>query len=304
MSNYVIDNINDAAAKRIARTYQVEALARNNATPEVNRYQPTRAEWVHAFFPGLDSRLGKLTPQQAALDDAINRLDPAHQAEARARLGLPPLDDGTKGPTVAGQRLRRPQPRKPPPLQPPTSPDDGLTYTILDTGGVWSVILPFFLASGSSGQTAARTDTLNKPVRVRGIEWHNDQGANNDVGCSITVPQIGFAYSHQVSPQGSSQLTGHSLACDFLALDGLTAQLQLWVGPDISGQEISGDLHITIAYNDVRTKRKIAATPVPYEEVQVSPWIGLDDNVARAFDLAGIPDEWYVYRPGEATPQP
>lgn len=296
MGIYNIPDISSDAAKFLGRSEQVKAFSRRNLTPSVNRYQPLRVEWAHAFFPGQDHRLGKLTPLQAQLADAIARhIDPAHQLEAAARLGLPPAPTGA---TSGGLRLGRPHHAPPRPPQQPTREAPPPEYTILETGGVLS--LNAFRQNATApaiSPQAIRTINLRGPKYLLSIAFERVPDGNNNVQINVECPQVGFAYSGIMTASFGVGVA-NTIPMGFIAPNDVTLRIEIL--PDFSGAGTAKhSVNAWIAYRDVtaRTRRNpvtLENQPAPDEEITGTLYADFTAAAVDALLDAGIPADWWT----------
>jgi hypothetical protein len=304
----------------------VAALARRSQHPELNRYQPTRAPWAHAFFPGLDHRLGKFAPADAIIEEAIaEHIVPERQEDVRAifscplrlpgedwlaynrrlvspRLGLSPAEQRrcanvltTLAPALAPAGAIR--------AAPPTPEEK---YSILDTGGM--VVLPFErnIPLGQPGILYHAVAETPAPVYVVSAAWNyfgnvvtNQQHFRVELdpwGTLVTRTMDGGSFSE------SAPLLPIGLLLRRPAV--LTIDVEL-TSPFGAGPEMFSGF-AAVVYRDVHGLR---ALPRPEAgtspgDVPGSPYIQLDPSISDVFDQAGIPDDWYIIRPDEPLALP
>jgi len=326
MSTIPIPDLSARASARLGSRYQVAALARRSRRPELDRYQPTRAPWAHAFWPGLDHRLGKLAPADAILDAAIDAvIDPAHEEDVRALLSCPvmlPRESWTAynsrlvspklGLSAAEQRrcalvLGRLAPVLKPggraaaaeaaPEEPP--------YTILDTGGV--VSLDWFSNRQGLGtqNSDARVVSTPAPIYLTGCHVSPIQTAGSDLLMHVTIEPLGLSWSWADGSLAAAPMPPVNIALGIL-VDVPQVLRAVANGQGVSPLSDTYGANVILAYRHVRGLRarsRIASGAEPYEG-PVSPYIQLDPSVAAVFDAAGIPDEWYITRPGEPLALP
>lgn len=318
MSNIIIPDISAEARRRLGRTAAVAVRTRRDQARPLDRYNPLRDPWTHAFYPGLDHRLGKLAPRDAAIAEAIEEfIKPEHQADAAALFACP-LPLSGEGPLEYNRRI--------------TSPEMGLTlaqqrrcanafltartagvgrgtaaqrataaeeplYRILDTGGVVSLTPRIERAAPAVNQTFTQVAEIPGPSMLRAI--HIDTTVNNGAGspARVTIPALGFSYLDGVEIIGGG-FPGAStdLPLGILIRDPATLEVSVDLVDTGGGYAFTGN--IQVAYNHVtglRPRPRPEPGAEPYEG-PVSPYIQLDPSIAGAFDQAGIPDEWYIVR--------
>ncbi len=110
MGTIIIPDLSATASARRGSAYQVAALARHSQRAEVDRWQPLRDPWVHAFISGIPRPLGRAPPRLAQLAEAIaSHIQPERICDAVARMMVDPntrdLLLGTRaGSTLYGAR--------------------------------------------------------------------------------------------------------------------------------------------------------------------------------------------------------
>ncbi len=326
MSTVVVPDLSARASARLGSRYQLAALTRRSPHPAIDRYQPLRTPWAHAFWPRLDHRLGKLAPADAVLAEAIaEAIAPEHQADVRALFSCPlPLPG--EGPLDYNRRLVSPElglsvseqrrcaqvfGRLAPQLRRPgEAPRAAQAPTPLEPGGVVSVpwVITASPLTGIPPATVYRTMTIPAPVHLVALSIDTTMRGNSSTTTSVRIPAIGLDWVSRDCDTGTASLYAarSTLPLDFdlTSPAGMEVEINTNLN-DTGGTDWAGT--VLVSYRWLPGRRSSAALSralAPAAEVEVSPLIQLDPSIAAAFDAAMIPDEWYITRPGEPLALP
>jgi hypothetical protein len=318
MSDSLIPDLTTTALLRLGRTAQINALARRTHRTPIDRYNPLRDPWAHAFFPGQDHRLGKLspadaiiaeelfpgtdlrrinfTPREVELLDALKRITPTRRRQTLEQICSTPAGGsfGTMCPLILRPlplRKRPPDDRQPRPPQQPRLPNINggialITWTAL--GGVTT-----------SALVRRYSTTVAAPARLTGLAISLFDMNTGVWVATIEIPELGVSLAWNSSSIRGLQMP-YTLPLDIEIRTPVRLIATIEPGENPPGtQGAQGNAALSWAplpgpaNLQPRTIDVNLTTGVQYD---LSPYIQLDPSIATAFDAAEIPDEWYITR--------
>ena len=290
MTAIVVDDLSTTTAQRLAPRVQRAALAPFAVRGLINTWPPLRRPWMHGWIADTDGTAKPpkpITPQEEAM---ILSLPPELQEPARRIVSTPRRSSQRVGPS-------RPAPRNPSTqgARAPAPPE----YTILDTGGV--VSLGIDQASNSAGVSIHRSAPVPQPAYLVSIHGSFPGQPGTSARAEVGLDEIGLRWAYDSGPANNAAGSGElNLPLGLLLTRRATLRL------DMDTTNAGGTLDSVVAnallvYRHVRMRPQPAPPPELPEayEGPVSPFIGLDPQIAAAFRRAGFPLDDYTYVVGE-----